>query len=335
MSEIHISPSQNGKAPALPMTCLLAALLAACGQAPTAGAPQAPAQLADAPQVVSDLDATQGALRPAAVTDPYTYYNFTGTDGVQTLMSTGEGVCWLAKVGGNLNSNSDYLQVYHSQGQWKLNYHSDSSDPVSGRVYCVKWTAFKTPTVTQPARWISNGFTSIANSCTSFNKDTWWGDAATYISYVGGDVQGIGGVYVSQSTSGSKSSTMTAVACATTSKVYGGAHSLFIGKPSSNDLPQFWGPGGVGVPYSTAYKTGSYRAVSWGPSTVEMAPTDRAFCYLSTLWGDFDAMIDEAKVYRSTNSAGQQVWKLSVYDSNPGGNKGIGAYANCYMLTQY
>ena len=66
---------------------------------------------------------------------------------------------------------------------------------------------------------------------------------------------------------------------------------------------------------------------------------DKAFCYLSYVWGDFDTDADNDYIwiYQTTNSAGKNIWSFcgSANDSNATNGQGIGAYANCYMLTQY
>jgi hypothetical protein len=107
---------------------------------------------------------------------------------------------------------------------------------------------------------------------------------------------------------------------------------MFMGQPHVGDLPQFWGPSGAGVPISSA---GSYHASTRYTASVEMAPVDQAFCYLTAVWGDFDATYDSVRIYQDINSAGRRIWKLRAYDSNPTNAYGLGASANCYMLAQY
>jgi hypothetical protein len=277
-------------------------------------------------------------LEATALAPYYTVHSAYGGFNYKNLISTNEGVCWLSGIGGRFNSANDYVNVNHNQGQWYFSLSSSSANTngwLWGQAHCVKWSAFKTPGLSQPSKMLSNQFLSKATSCTSYTTKTWWGDAATYISQISGDLTGISGVYIGQSTKGNESSSLITSKCGNAaSNMYGGAHSVFVGKAHSGDMPQFWGPKGVGVPYSSA---GNYRAVSWGPTSVDMAEADKAFCYLSYVWGDFDTDADNdyAWIYQTTNSAGKKIWRLSVNDSNATNGQGIGAYANCYMLTQY
>ena len=106
---------------------------------------------------------------------------------------------------------------------------------------------------------------------------------------------------------------------------------MFMGQPHVGDLPQFWGPRGRRVSFANA---GQYTVNSRNTSTLNLAPVNQAFCYLSGIWGDFDANGDSVRLYQGYNTAGQMVWKLRAFDSNPTNSSGLGAYTTCYMLAQ-
>lgn len=283
---------------------------------------------------------SQGAEVPrgeleSAATDIYTSYSWYEGKPQQYLSSAPyEKVCWLSSLGGNFSSSQESVDLWNYYGSWNFSGSSSGNKGLRANVYCVKLSAFKTPNLSQSARIMSDpGFLnhSQAKQC-SFQKPTytWWGDAATFITSVGGELRGeSSNVTVNQSTNGYQPSSLTTCAGGS-STVYGEARSLFIGEPQSNDMPQFWGPKGVGVPYSYG---NNYSVFSRGGYyVVEMAPVDKAFCYFNFIGGTFDEASDRVRIYQSYNSADQKVWKLSVSTSN---SEVLEASASCYMLTQY
>jgi hypothetical protein len=205
---------------------------------------------------------------------------------------------------------------------------------------CVKWSALKTPTLSasNSVKWLSQDFSSTATftgnpeDCVTPTTQTWWGDAATILSGIGGDLAGINGAFILQNSSAFTPSSLMSVWCGgNPTAIQGNAYSMFMGQPHVGDLPQFWGPRGRRVSFATA---GQYVANSQSTSVLNLAPINQAFCYLSGIWGDFDTSSDSVKLSQGYNNAGQMVWKLRAYDANPTNGFGLGAYATCYMLVQ-
>jgi hypothetical protein len=277
----------------------------------------------------------RGELESTATSDIYSSYSWYEGKPQQYLSSIPyEKVCWLSGLGGNFSSSSEHVDLWNYHGSWNFSGSSSGNKGLRANVYCVKLSAFKTPNLSQPARMMSDpGFLnySQAKQC-SFQKPTytWWGDAATFITSVGGELRGDSNITVKQSTNGYQSSSLSTCANGNVSGVSGEAHSLFIGKPQSGDVPQFWGPGGVAVPYSPGIQHQLYSR--GGYYVTEMAPVDKAFCYFDYIAGTFDETSDRVRIYQGYNSADQKVWKLSVNTSN---SEVVAASALCYMLTQY
>ncbi len=286
-------------------------LLAACSQ------------VAEVPQEVEEtqLEATS--------TNIYTEATWYKGNSYTNLISADQGFCYLAGVQGNFNDNSDQASVFISQGKYGLT----GSNTEWAKAICVDWSALKINFNSfQPVRWLSDEFSSTEDCGSQNYTDTWLGDAVTYLTGVGGNLAIGGGAFVIQSSKGDKPSQLLSTKnCGGSGDVFTRGRSMFFGKPHVKDMPQFWGPNGQGLTYSLA---GYYYAQSNGNSTVEMAPTDKAFCYLQSVNGNYNHSSDWAWIYRSVNSTGKEVWKLNVKDSNPVSDKFVGATAACYMLSQ-
>jgi hypothetical protein len=283
---------------------------------------------------------SQGAEVPqqlgAAASSPYTTYQWSG-GAWKDLISTNEGFCWLSGLQGNFNSTGEQVDVNHYKGQWTLGGFTGGSEGLWAQATCVKWSAFKTPTLnaSESVRWVSDTFSGSAPSCSYQSYGLWKSDAVSFVTGLGGNMAKGNGVRVIQGREVNEYSSLNITNdCPNdNANFYGRAHSVFIGKPHVGDMPQFWGTSGTGVPFSSAR---TYYAIGrLNQGSVEMAPTDKAFCYISYVFGNFDTPSDWAWIYRGYNSAGQEVWKLAVNNANASPYNDIGAYANCYMLTQY
>ncbi len=287
-------------------------LLAACSQ--TAEAPKE----------------TEETLRlESAATSPYTDVSWHKYYGYTSLISPSQGFCYLAGVQGNLTNGADQISVFMSP--WTDEYLLHGSNAQGAKAICVNWSALKINyNAFEPVRWLSDEFQSVED-CGSNYTNTWFGDAVTYLTGVGGNLAAGGGVFAIQSRQGNAPSQLLASKNCGSGDIYVRGRSMFFGRPHNNDMPQFWGPRAQGKTYSLA---GYYVAQSNYQSYVEMAPTDKAFCYLTGVYGNFKDMSDSVYIFRGTNLSGKETWRLSVYDSNPVSGKFVGATAACYMLSQ-
>jgi hypothetical protein len=250
-----------------------------------------------------------------------------------------EKFCYLSSIRGNFAASGDKANVYRHAGSWIMSVTSGGRN-ILAEATCVKWSALKTPTLSasNSVKWLSQDFSSTATftgnpeDCVTPTTQTWWGDAATILSGIGGDLAGINGAFILQNSSAFTPSSLMSVWCGgNPTAIQGNAYSMFMGQPHVGDLPQFWGPRGRRVSFATA---GQYVANSQSTSVLNLAPINQAFCYLSGIWGDFDTSSDSVKLSQGYNNAGQMVWKLRAYDANPTNGFGLGAYATCYMLVQ-
>jgi hypothetical protein len=297
------------------LALISALLLAACSQ------------VAEVPREAPEL-----ALESAS-TSPYTEVSWYKGEPYKNLISTNQGFCYLAGVQGNFDSDIDQATVFISQG----NYGLTGSNTEWAKAICVNWSALKINyNAFTPVRWLSDEFYSIEDCGSQNYANAWFGDAVTYLTGVGGNLAIGGGAFVIQSSKGNVPSQLLSTKNCGSGSVYTRGRSMFFGKPHINDMPQFWGPKAQGKTYSLAgyYYVQSDLQNSDQQSSVEMAPTDKAFCYLQSINGNYNNKTDWAWIYRSTNSAGKEVWKLAVKDADPVSNKFVGATAACYMLSQ-
>jgi hypothetical protein len=244
------------------------------------------------------------------------------------LISTSQGFCFLAGVQGQFNDGNDQASVFITGGKYGLT----GSNTEWAKAICVDWSALKINfNAFEPVRWLSDEFYAISG-CNSKYADTWFGDAVTYLTGVGGDLTTPGGSFVIQSEQGSKPSQLLSThTCGQGTEVFTRGRSMFFGKPHINDMPQFWGPKGQGKTFPNA---GYYYVQSNTQASVEMAPTNQAFCYLMGVNGNYNQANDWAWITTKTNSAGQKVWKLQVSDAGSTNGQFVGATAGCYMLSQ-
>lgn len=304
------------------IVCLV---LAACSETPLAETPRAP----------------ETALTTTA-TSPYTTYHWYPGRGTVPLLRTSEGFCWLAGVEGRFDSAYSSASVRHEQGRWYLEATNSPNTVKWAGAECIRWSAIKTPNASQRKQMFSNLYTASAATCVLKDTETWWGDAATMLTGVSGNLTN-SSVHVLKSPDGFRPSKLSASGCsgATGADKYvrGQAHSVFVGDPGTGNLPEFWAPGGKSG--GAQFYVNTNTATS---NTVEMAPTDQAFCYLigvgGVYWsnGAFNSAGDWVWLHRGKNSAGREVWKLNVQQVKEAGGIGFNylwGRAVCYSLTQY
>lgn len=300
------------KARAILIAFFISALLVSCSQ------------VAEVPQLES------------AATNIYTEVEWNKGEPSKSLIATDQGFCYLAGIQGNFRWANDQVSVFTLQGKYGL-YGTNTE---WAKAICVHWSALETSNdAFQPVRWVSDEFSSKGNCWNTKGIDTWWGDAVTYLTGLGGNLAARGGVFVKQSHLGDQPSKLGAFnvhTCDESSEVYARGRSMFFGEPHIYDMPLFWGPDGQGVTFSSA---GEYvadsRPNSLYKATVEMAPTDQAFCYLKNVHGRYNHTGDWAWIYRNVNAAGKEVWMLNVRDANPvDDDTYVSAHAACYMLEQ-
>ena len=270
------------------------------------------------------------ALAEAAA-DPYTEVEWSNGEPAPSLIPTSQGFCYLAGVQGNFSTSADQTGIYISQGQALL---VGFNNVEWAKAICVDWSALtlmpNSPTVA-PVRWLSDEF-QTSTECFAEYRDAWWGDAVTFLTWVGGNFAATGWASITQSSHGNTTSRVSATSsCGDNTRVYARGRSMFFGQPHAQDMPQFRGPNGQG-PYDFA---GNYSVASTAQDTLNMAPVDTAFCYLQGVWGTYNHPGDAAWISRETNQAGKMVWKLRVQEGNPVDGKSLSAVAACYMLTQY
>ncbi|MET0387414.1 MAG: hypothetical protein ABW321_15705 [Polyangiales bacterium] len=277
-------------------------------------------------EVVAPPSSERAAL--AGTAGPYTEVQWFKGQSFRPLIPASQGFCYLAGVQGNLDSAGDQATVFISNGQWGV----FGSNTEWAKAICLDWSGLKINfNAFEPVRWLSEEFAAIEDCGSQHYVDAWKGDAATFLTGVGGNLAVGGGAFVIQSSKGDKPSQLLSTHNCGGDEIFTRGRSMFFGKPHINDMPQFWGPNAQGKTYPLA---GYYYAQSNTQPVREMAPVDQAFCYMQSVNGHYNHANDWAWVYRGTNSAGKQVWYLGVNDGNPQANKLIGASAACYMLSQ-
>lgn len=135
------------------------------------------------------------------------------------------------------------------------------------------------------AAWTNGG------SCEAHKSNSWWGDAATFLSGVSGDFAGAGELgSIDQSANGFAPSVIRGNACQDNDSYAIRAHAFFAGAPSSGRVARyvFRGPDGIerSLPFDPAMNR-VLAASNGGTVTYVMTPTDSAMCYLGFMGGKF------------------------------------------------
>jgi hypothetical protein len=198
-------------------------------------------------------------------------------------------VCVLTRVSGKFMGGGESVRVVVVNGRWVLEVASRQQEGVTGTAFCFKKNGFK---ANGPVRLNSPPF----EATDLFPRtNTFQGDAATFISGVNGHLRG-GGEHarIVQSSNGSTPSELRVGSAAGDLKAW--AHSFFAGTA------------GTGMPAKFAQGEFTMNHVV-RRSSVVMAPTESAMCYLTLVKGKFDKLDDFAEIVPQTVS-GVERWVL-------------------------
>ena len=292
--------------------------------------------------VVTGLIATAAALMvasstPAAASDPTfvsgRYFWTQGAAAVPMRPSSTD-VCVLTRVAGNFRGAGESVRVYNSGGYWWLSGTS-KQDGVNAAATCYRLSGFRTPTGT--ARWISPEIAAAwtnGGNCVTRQVNSWWGDAATYLSGISGDFAG-GGEHgaVEQSANGFAPSVIRGSACQDNDSYAIRAHAFFAGAPSSGQVARYVFRTADGIERTLPYDPQAQwflSAANGNTATYVMAPTDSAMCYLSFIGGKFRGGGEYVDLSPQV-IAGVERWVLRVHSQQ---NDYADGAALCYARNQ-
>lgn len=264
---------------------------------------------------------------PPFVTQTYTWWQ--GQARIR-MAPVSTHVCVLTRVGGDLEGAGEYVNIgQDSGGYWTLGGASLQSE-VNGAARCFRRSQFTSPYGT--ANWLSNPVVNYTFGtdafCGAASSNAWWGDAATYLASVGGDMEGQGeSATVRQSTSGWTSSQVAGHTCAT-GWLTDAAYSFFVGRPSSGIPATFLSRYDTHGTAGTIAETTS--AAADGSDTQLMARTDLAMCYLTEVKGKFRGGAERVEII-PLFTGGLWRWALRT---NSGQDDGVSAKARCYARHQ-
>jgi hypothetical protein len=174
--------------------------------------------------------------------------------------------------------------------------------------------------------WVAGSTSYVAGD----SANMWWGDAASFISRVGGHWEG-GGEYVKirQSANAYASSVITLQSRQSDGSEATG-YSFFVGVPGEGRLVRLWGYNTAGaVTRGTVASSGTFEMVvgtTSGYSSYWLAPIDNGICYLTYFSGNFDGGAEEVRIFKE---AGR--WVLHAKSNS---NKYIRAAARCMDYNQ-
>jgi hypothetical protein len=237
-------------------------------------------------------------------------------------------VCSLSLIYGTLYGSGSWLSVSNVGSIWSLStIPVGTTARVTGEATCYPLTAF-TPesggTIFNP----SSVFDATVPGTGTASVDAWKGDAATFLTGIGGRFSG-GGEYarVSQNATTQLLSKVT-VGSLQSGTHFAEAHSLFVGVAGGNHVPQFIGPKGVGNITAAGEWTFDYEGSdSFHNGATTMASATEAFCYLTKVTGNWGSKDSWVQILPDSSNR----WTLNGYA--PSGY-GVHAYAQCYKLQQ-
>ena len=256
------------------------------------------------------------ALDSSWATGPFTWDQ--GHSDVR-MMSATTHVCVLTTVRGEFDGGGEWIRSeVLSDNYWYLRGDSQASG-VRAQAFCFDKSKFL---ANGDARWISDAFYASDNTsgCNGGWTNTWWGDAATFLSGVQGEFDGSGerGA-ITQSTTPFSSSALRAESCAGWLRASG--HSFFAGTPHSGQTAKFWG----------GERTVS---VSKGTDEVQLAPTGDAMCYLTRVEGYFNGSGEHVVIYPKYVN-GLEYWYLkATHSTTDAVGQWVSGRARCYRRDQ-
>ncbi len=237
-------------------------------------------------------------------------------------------VCALTLIWGTLYNSGSQLYVSNVGSNWSLStVPIGSTGRVTGDGTCYQLTAFSPPSggvVFNP----SEAFDVTLSGKGTGSIDAWKGDAATFLTAIGGRFSGSGEfARVSQNATTQLLSKLTLGSLQTGTHV-AEAHSLFVGVPGGNHVPQFIGPTGVG----NITKAGEWVFDYEGSDTFHsagttMASATEAFCYLTKVTGNWGSKDSWVGIFPDASNR----WTIKGFA--PAGF-GVHAFAQCYKLQQ-
>lgn len=265
------------------------------------------------------------AMLAAGPAQADTYYQWYQGQPWVDMGDTGTNFCFLQSVQGRFSGNGERVRLYDTGGRWRL-YGSSGTNSVAGSARCAPRSEFGKEGDTRIA---SSDFTAEkkkdgSSSCFSVTKQTWWGDAWTAISSIGGRLRG-GGEYiqVNQSTGGKMPSVVEAHTCQDDPQIAGAAVSYFVGKPQSGKLARFFGPKLPLTP-ATAPFAGEY-AVGANQSVL-MAPVGKSYCFFTAIGGNFQGESERVEIIVGADATKNPAWLLRTFSKSSGG---VFARARC------
>jgi hypothetical protein len=237
-------------------------------------------------------------------------------------------VCSLSLIWGTLYKSGSWLSVSNVGSAWKLStIPIGTTERVAGEATCYPLTAFS-PEGGGTIFYPSAVFDATVPGKGTVSVDAWKGDAATFLTGIGGKFSGSGEyARVSLNATTQLLSKVTA-GSAQEGTHFAEAHSLFVGIPGGNHVPQFIGPKGVGNITAAGEWTYDYEGNdSFHSAGTTMASTTEAFCYLTKVTGNWGSKDSWVQILPDSSNR----WTLKGFA--PVGY-GVHAYAQCYKLNQ-
>ena len=260
-------------------------------------------------------------------------FNWKTGDNLKELPTSANHVCVLTKVGGKFDAQDDVIRVWYINNEYYKNWYLGNNGKPYGpneptaSAYCFLHSSFAGDGVDY---WNSEPFTIEKStqrpSCNAVGTETWWGDAGTYISGMGGNFNGGAEfVEVNQSSEGFKASSITASTCK--NYLVGFAQAFFVGKAHAGHSGRFWGPNGAGA----ADFAGEYKSFSKEANKIQMAPVEETMCYFTKIRGKFQGAGEYAEIVPVVNNQNVRVWELRTASA---GGQGVWANARCFRRDQ-
>lgn len=265
-------------------------------------------------------------------------------DPAHLLRPVSTDVCVLTRVSGNFRGGGEGVHLDTSGAYWRLWGTSDQQGVGAGAT-CYRRDAFTTPS--GMARWVSPqtavAWTHSGNCDNDHHADSWWGDAATFLTGMQGSFAGGGeGGYIDQSVNGFAPSVLHGHACQEGNTYSFEARAFFAGAPNTGRPARFVYPLNGAADRTTTYNAGDNAGVmgldDFAPQSAVLARTDDAMCYLTAVGGNFRGGGEYVDLSPQIIS-GVQRWVLSAHSGQTAGflgliPAGVMGQAACYARHQ-
>jgi hypothetical protein len=256
----------------------------------------------------------------ASATAPFTWVQ--GQARVDTNRNASDTICALHKMQGDFEGGGEIVRTFvdPNTGRWVLEGSSQQSG-VAAQAFCARRSCFAGDSgfqIVSPEFAVN---TQFPLGCASRSAFTFFGDAATMLTGISGRFNGRGEfARVIQNPNPASNSQLQANACEG-STVIAFAHSLFSGN-AATEPAKFFGP--------------EVFVDAWfGPTSVDLAPTSQAFCYLSNVSGKFSGGGEFIRLDVVIGPNGTEVWRLRAQGLNsPVSQRPRGA-ARCMLYNQH